>query len=227
MVALALRHPLKVVELEFQSRKNAIDFIGMKSDECLKNIQNTGLKFLDMNRLATRFNLQACNEFEFQMCDPIPDMFPLLNCDEVFSDSESACHSIFALQRQMEGLNKSIEDKQVYERLKFYEQIPPIILDPIFRFKDSLFFERSKVVLIGDNYLHYIPESHRTLLATLNSESSFLSNRCLDAKKIVRAHRRKFMQVVSSYRYSRFSQKAQAVKANEDCSSLMKDHRKP
>ena len=211
MVALALRYHLRAVELEFQSRKNAIDFIEMKSDECKEYIQNTGLKLLDMNRLATRFNLQACNEFEFEMCDPVPDMYPLLNCDEVFSEPESACHSIFALQGHMEGLNKSIGDKQIYERLKFYEQIPPIILDPIFRFKDSLFLERTKVVLIGDKYLHYLPESHGTLLAALNRESSYLSNRCLHAKKIARANRRGSMQFVSSYRYSSFFQKAQAV----------------
>ena len=144
------------------------------------------------------------------MCDPFPDLYPFLTCDEVFSEPESACHSIFALQRQMEGLNKSIEGKQRYERLKFFEQIPPIILDPIFRFKDSLFFERSKVVLIGDKYLHYLSESHGTLLAALNRESSFLSNRCLDAKKIVRANRRKIMQHVYQT-ISSFSQKAQAV----------------
>ena len=89
------------------------------------------------------------------MCDPFPDLYPFLTCDEVFSDSESACHSIFALQRHMEGLNKSIEDKQIYERLKFYEQIPPIILDPIFRFKDGTKNEKESLPKVLDELKDY------------------------------------------------------------------------
>lgn len=38
-------------------------------------------------------------------------------------------------------------------------------------------------IRIGGNYLRYFSESHQTLLSDLNRGSSFLNNRCLDAKK--------------------------------------------
>ena len=57
MVALVLRCPLREVELEFQSRKNAIDFIEMKSDECHKHLQNTVLEFSISFQDSGRANL--------------------------------------------------------------------------------------------------------------------------------------------------------------------------